>query len=101
MRRLSSTSAWATARYRQARDRSRSSRASPRASRWSPGLQRLLVDTESWRRPEYLAKLRERDQQHFEMIAALTATLTPEQRAHLQKRLRGFMRDITELTASN
>jgi outer membrane lipopolysaccharide assembly protein LptE/RlpB len=64
-------------------------------------LKRLLVDTESWRRPEYQRNLRERDQKLWEMIAALSASLTPEQRAHFQKRVRGFMRDITELTASS
>lgn len=65
------------------------------------GLQRLLIDTDSWRRPEYRQKLRERDEQLFELIAALSATLSAEQRANLQERLHGFMRDITELIASN
>lgn len=63
-------------------------------------LRRLLIDAESWRSPDYLRKLRSRDQQLFEMIAALSATLSPEQRASFQKRVRGFLRDITELTAS-
>jgi Family of unknown function (DUF6279) len=63
-------------------------------------LKLLLVDTETWRRPDLLKRMRERDAQLFEMIAALSATLSPEQRAHLQERLRGFMRDITELTAA-
>lgn len=63
-------------------------------------LKRVLVDTETWRQPRYLQKLRERDEKLFEMVAALSETLTPEQRAHFQKRVRGFMRDITELTAS-
>jgi hypothetical protein len=76
-------------------------RARPSREQAIAGLKRLLIDTESWRRPEYLAKLRERDQQHFEMISELSATLSAEQRAHLQKRLRTFMRDITELSASN
>jgi hypothetical protein len=44
--------------------------------------------------------MRSRDERLFEMIAALSATLSPEQRAHFQKRMRGFMRDITELTAA-
>jgi hypothetical protein len=64
-------------------------------------LKRLLVDTESWRRPEYQRKLRERDEKLFEMVSALSASLTPDQRAFFQRRVRGFMRDITELTASN
>lgn len=63
-------------------------------------LRRLLVDTDSWRRPEYLQKLRARDQKTFELFAALSATLSTEQRAELQKRIRGFMRDITTLTAA-
>jgi hypothetical protein len=65
------------------------------------GLRRLVIEPESWRRPEYRQKLRERDEQLFEMIAALSTTLSAEQRANLQERLHGFMRDITELTASN
>jgi outer membrane lipopolysaccharide assembly protein LptE/RlpB len=64
-------------------------------------LKRLLVDTESWRRSDYQRKLRERDQKLFEMVAALSASLSAEQRAHFQRRIRGFVRDITELTASN
>ena len=63
-------------------------------------LKRLLIDSESWRSPDYLRKLRDRDRQIFEMIAALSATLSAEQRATFQKRVRGFLRDITELTAS-
>ena len=65
------------------------------------GLKRLLVEPESWRRPEYLKKLDERDARIFEMISALSRTLSPDQRAHLRSRVRGFMRDIAELTASN
>jgi hypothetical protein len=76
-------------------------RAKPTREVAIAGLQRLLVDTESWRRTEYQQKLRERDEQLFEMIAALSATLSADQRANLQDRVRGFMRDITELTASN
>jgi hypothetical protein len=64
-------------------------------------LKRLLIDTESWRRPEFVAKLKSRDQQLHEMVAALSATLTPEQRERFQGRVRGFMRDIAELTASS
>ncbi len=64
-------------------------------------LRRLVIETGSWRRSEYQQKLRERDERLFEMIAALSATLSPDQRANLQARLRAFMRDITELTAAN
>lgn len=76
-------------------------RARPPREEAIAALRRLLIDTDSWRRPEYQQKLRERDQQLFEMIAALSATLTPDQREHLQDRLHGFVRDITELIASN
>ena len=62
-------------------------------------LRKLFIDTSSWRRPEYQEKLRERDRQTFGMLSALSATFTPQQRAHLEKRCRGYMRDINELTA--
>jgi Family of unknown function (DUF6279) len=65
------------------------------------GLKRLLLDTEEWRRPAYQVKLRERDERMFELVAALSATLTAEQRSSLQDRLRGFIRDIAALTASS
>ena len=64
------------------------------------GLRRLLIDTESWRRPEYQAKLRSRDEATFRMIAQLSATLTPAQRSHLQERIAGYMQDITRLASS-
>ena len=64
-------------------------------------LARLLLQTEEWRRPDYQAKLRERDERMFEMFAALSATLTDEQRESLRDRLRGFIRDISELIASS
>ena len=66
----------------------------------APQLRRLLIDMESWRRPEYTAKLRARDARAHEMFAALSTTLTAEQRAALQKRIRGFIRDIGTLTTS-
>src|SRR5258706_78023 len=64
-------------------------------------LRRLVIEAESWRRPEYQQKVRERDEQLFEMISPLSQTLSANQRARLQQRLRSFMRDITELTASS
>lgn len=63
-------------------------------------LHRLWVDSDSWRRPEYAAKLRERDAVLHAMIADLSATLADRQRAALRKRIRGFLRDISTLTAS-
>ena len=86
-------------RYRQsellALARSRPQRAQAEAT-----LKRLVIDTDSWRRPEYTAKLRERDLQMHSMIADLSGTLTDEQRSHLQKRIRRFLGDISTLTAS-
>lgn len=63
-------------------------------------LRRLFIETESWRRPEYLAKQRERDRKVFELIASLGATLDEEQRGALRKRVRGLVRDITHLTSA-
>ena len=62
-------------------------------------LHRLLVETESWRNPDYQKKLKERDQQMFRMISRLSESLTPGQRQHFQSRVRGLMRDLTELSA--
>jgi hypothetical protein len=76
-------------------------RAKPSREQAMAGLQRLLINTDSWRRPEYREKMRERDEQLFELISALSATLSAGQRSHVKERFHGFMRDITELTASN
>ena len=62
------------------------------------GLHRLLVDTESWRRPEFAKQMRQRDEQMFQLLASLSATLTPQQRAHLQERIRRYLGDISRLT---
>jgi hypothetical protein len=64
------------------------------------GLQRLLVDTDSWRRPEYQAKIRARNAATFRMIAALSETLTARQRAHLKRRIQGYIDDIDKLAGS-
>ena len=63
-------------------------------------LRRLFIGTESWRSADYQRKLRLRDTQMFEMIARLSASLTPEQREAFERRVRGFMRDITDITAA-
>jgi hypothetical protein len=63
-------------------------------------LRRLFVDTESWRNVDYQRKLKLRDRQLFELIARLSESLSPEQRAAFQRRVRGFLRDITEIAAS-
>ncbi|HXN16591.1 MAG TPA: hypothetical protein VN878_09435, partial [Usitatibacter sp.] len=74
-------------------------RSKPSHEQMVAGLNRVLIATESWRRPEFTHKLRERNQHLFELIGALSTTLEPAQRAHLQKRLRDYLRDITYLTA--
>ena len=63
-------------------------------------LRKVFIDTEGWRNPEYQKKLRARDQALFDLISRLSVSLTPEQRAAFQKRVRGFMRDITEISAA-
>ncbi|HUQ29632.1 MAG TPA: DUF6279 family lipoprotein [Usitatibacter sp.] len=63
-------------------------------------LRRLLIATESWRNADYQRKLKARERQLSEFIAKLSASLAPEQREAFQRRVRGFMRDITEITAS-
>lgn len=75
--------------------------ARPGKEQMVAGLRRLLVDTESWRISAYQQKLRSRDGKTFDMVASLSATLTAEQRAHLANRLRGYVRDISTLTAAN
>ena len=65
------------------------------------GLRRLLIDSESWRDPQYAAKMKQRDRQLFELVAALSVTLTPEQRKHIHKRLRGYLEDVSFLMAAN
>lgn len=75
-------------------------RTKPAREQVIAGLKRLLIDTDTWRRPDYRRKLSERDHQMFEMIATLSTTLSADQRANVQKRVRGFMKDITELSAS-
>jgi hypothetical protein len=70
-------------------------------ARIAAGLHRLLLQTQAWRRPELREKLGTRERSTLHMIAALSATLSPAQRAHLQHRLRGYMQDITRLAASD
>jgi len=75
-------------------------RARPPRAQLEASLRRLFIETDSWRRPEFTAKLRERDAQLHALIAELSATLSEEQRAHLQDRTRRFIGDITTVTAS-
>ena len=64
-------------------------------------LRRLLVQPQTWRSPEYTARLHAREERLFTLVAALSATLSAEQRAFFQKRVRGLMSDIAELTAAS
>jgi hypothetical protein len=75
-------------------------RARPAKEAMIAGLRTLFVEPQTWRRPEYQKKLAERDRRFFEMIARLSTSLSPDQRSHLQGRIRGFMRDIDTLNAS-
>jgi len=65
------------------------------------GLRRVVLETETFRRPEFLRKLRERDESLFAMVAELSATLTPSQRAHVKGKLNSYVQDIAVLTASS
>jgi NADP-dependent 3-hydroxy acid dehydrogenase YdfG len=75
-------------------------RAKPEREAMIAGLKRLLVDTQTWRSPDYVRRLQERDTRNFEMLSELSMTLTPEQRAHLHRRVRGYIADINTLVAA-
>jgi len=64
-----------------------------------PGLKRLWIDMEAWRDPVYTQKLLKREEQIYAMVAALDATLSPEQHAQVQKRMRGYLSDVNALLA--
>jgi hypothetical protein len=70
-------------------------------ARIAAGLRRLLLETQAWRNVERREKFAARERSTLHMIAALSATLSPAQRAHLQRRLRGYMQDITRLAAAD
>lgn len=74
-------------------------RTKPSRARMEAGLRHIFVETDSWRSPEYAQKLRERDLRMHTMVADLSATFTEPQRNALKKRIRGFLRDISNLTA--
>jgi hypothetical protein len=75
-------------------------RSKPDRDTMIAGLRRLVIDTDSWREAEYRKKLRERDLRNFEVISALSVTLSAEQKAQVRRRLRGFIADISTLVAS-
>ena len=76
-------------------------RSKPTRAQLEAGLTRLLVDSDSWRRPEYVAKMKARDEQVFAMVADLDATLTAEQRGKLHRRLAGYAADAAYLAVAN
>ncbi|MGE0358878.1 MAG: DUF6279 family lipoprotein [Burkholderiales bacterium] len=64
------------------------------------GLERILLDTAAWRQAGYAARLRARDEQVFALVAELDATLTPEQRGRLHRRIAAWAADVAYLMAS-
>ena len=86
-------------RYRQT-EFLRLARQKPPRDKVIAELRRLLVDTDSWRRADYVKKLRDRDERMFEVVSELSATLTPDQRSSVQKKLRGYVKDISSIIAS-
>ena len=76
-------------------------RSRPSREAMVAGLTRLLVDTATWRRPEYAAMLKSRDESVFALIAEVDATLSPEQRDRLQRRLGVYVADVAYLMAAN
>ena len=76
-------------------------RARPPREAMIAALARILLDTDSWRRPEYVAKLKARDDHVFAMVGALDATLTPGQRGRLRRRLGGYAADVAYLMVAN
>lgn len=76
-------------------------RARPSREGMVAGLTRIIIETDAWRRPEYVAKLKASDEQVIAMLAALDATLTAEQRAKLHRKLRGYAADVAYLMVAN
>lgn len=74
-------------------------RARPERQRCIEQLRAVVVDA-AGRRPEYREALARRQAQAVAMIAALSGTLTREQREHLQRRLRGYAAEIRTLSAA-
>ncbi|QJR15780.1 DUF6279 family lipoprotein [Usitatibacter palustris] len=74
-------------------------RARPAKPEMVASLDRLLVEPDSWRDPQYTVKMKEREDQIIEMVVVLAATLTPEQRGNVQKKLRSYLNDVTSLMA--
>lgn len=60
-------------------------------------LRRVLIEADTWRRPEYAAKVKARDDQTIAMIVALDATLSPDQRLKLRKKIANYAADVAYL----
>ncbi|APV50392.1 hypothetical protein BWI17_12215 [Betaproteobacteria bacterium GR16-43] len=73
--------------------------AKPPKAELVAGLRRVLMQTESWRKPEYTQALARRDEQVADMMVALSHTWTPEQRASVQRKLRAYLNDVSSLIA--
>jgi hypothetical protein len=76
-------------------------RDKPRREEAIAALRKLLIETEKWRRPEYTRMLRERDERLVEIVSELSSALTPEQRASVQRKLLGYVNDISAIVASS
>jgi hypothetical protein len=87
-------------RYRQSEVLAMVRARTPRAE-MEPRLRRLFVDIEEWRRPEYRDAVHARDAKMQEAVAAISATLTPKQRASVRSRIEGLIRDIDKVTAAS
>ncbi len=74
-------------------------RARPPREAMIAGVRRLLLDTDAWRSPAYVAKLRQRDEQSFALLAALDATFDAAQRASIRKKVIGYAADVAYLMA--
>jgi hypothetical protein len=75
-------------------------RTKPRREVAIATLRKLFIEPESWRRPEYTRMLRDRDENLIEAVAELSATLTPDQRSSVQRKLGGYSKDISSITAT-
>jgi hypothetical protein len=75
-------------------------RTKPAKPEMIAGLRHALIDTDKWRKPEFIAAMKQRDEQYAQLAEALSATLTPEQRGAVQKKVRNYLGDISSLIVS-
>ena len=74
-------------------------RSKPAKPEMIAGLRKVLIDTDSWRNPEYVKAIAKRDEEVGEMMVQLSATWKPDQRAEVQEKLRGYLNDVSALIA--